>query len=345
SSPILRRQVTEQPIRRRSSRKPWPLWGPILIILGFLLSGVGGAGAYFAPVASAALHATSSHVAVGGASNHADAALLQGESSAAFTVLLLGSDDDAKFNGSNPLTQSMILVRIDPTQKAVTMLSIPRDFYLPIWSNGVEHGSAKLMTAFSVGGAEAAEESISRNFNIHIDNYIWIGLQGLVKVIDTVGGVDVVTTNPILDDFYPNDINSDNPYSYKRVAVLPGAQHMDGLEAMNYVRSRHSDLLGDIGRNFRQQQVLVALKAKAKALNAADLPSLTSTFSGQLKTDLELSRIPELLPVAIKVQPENIHQIVLNGYANGKMINDEDVLIPDVDRVNEKIHQYFPTTE
>src|SRR5205823_6087569 len=110
----------------------------------------------------------------------------------AFTVLLLGSDNDAKFKNGPPLTQSMILTRVNPAAKTVTMLSIPRDFYVPIWTRGVEHGQEKVMTAYHDGGAAGAVETVENDFGVHIDNYVWIGLQGLVKLIDLVGGVDVV---------------------------------------------------------------------------------------------------------------------------------------------------------
>jgi LCP family protein required for cell wall assembly len=227
------------------------------------------------------------------------------------------------------------------------MLSIPRDFYLPIWVNGSRQGYDKIMTAYSLGGAQAAEETVANNFNVKIDNYVWIGLAGLVKLIDTVGGVDVVPTNPVMDDYYPNDIGTSNPYGYHRVAVMPGPQHMNGSQAMEYVRSRHSDPNGDLGRSARQQQVLVALKAKAKGLNPADIPDLTATFNGELQTDIGITRVRDLLPIATHIQNQNITQIVLNGYATDSTIGTpsgpEQILVPNVYAVQAKIHQYFPT--
>src|SRR5207253_3579363 len=144
------------------------------------------------------------------------------------------------------------------------------------------------------GGAAAAVRTVEENFSVHIDNYVWIGLKGLIQLIDSLGGVDVVTSNPVMDDFYPNDINSGNPYGTYRVAVLPGAQHMDGVHAMQYVRSRHSDQRGDFGRSQRQQQVLLALRVKARYLNPANLPDLTAAFNGELKTDISIQEVRAL---------------------------------------------------
>src|SRR5207245_4730800 len=111
----------------------------------------------------------------------------------------LGSDDDGK--NKSPLTQSMILVRVDPASKHVTMLSIPRDLWVPL-STG---GSAKIDAAYAYGGAAAAIATVERNFHVHIDEYVWVGLKGLTRMIELLGGVDVVTSNPVLDDAYPDD--------------------------------------------------------------------------------------------------------------------------------------------
>src|SRR5205085_7001913 len=173
--------------------------------------------------------------------------------SGAFTVLLLGSDDDSKFQGDHVLTQSMILVRVIPATKQVIMLSIPRDLWVPL-STG---GTAKIDGAYSYGGAKAAIQTVQNDFGVHVNYYVWIGLLGLIRVIDAIGGVDVVTSNPVLDDYYPLDINTNSPYGYSRIAVLPGPQHLDGVHALQYVRSRHNDLQSDFGRSRRQQQVLL----------------------------------------------------------------------------------------
>ncbi|MBO0687908.1 MAG: LCP family protein, partial [Candidatus Dormibacteraeota bacterium] len=278
---------------RPASRHGQPLPKPglrlvVLVLTGFLLSGLGGAAAYFAPVLAAAATFTGGP-AVKQLTSPAPTATATAAGAPTgtvqpFTVLLLGSDNDQKFDGIPLLTQSMILVRVDPASKTVTMLSIARDLYVPI----VGGYSAKIDAAYADGGAQTAVQTVEQDFGVRVDNYVWIGLKGLIQLIDSVGGVDVVTSNPVMDDFYPNDINSPDPYGTQRVAVLPGAQHLDGIHAMQYVRARHSDLNGDFGRSARQQQVLLALRAKAKNVNPADLPNLVGALNGELKTDMSL---------------------------------------------------------
>lgn len=311
--------------------------GAVLTVLGFVLAGLGGAGAYFMPAVVAATQisdrsAVASTPTPGGAP--AQAGNLQ-----PFTVLLLGSDNDEKFTSGAYLTQSMILVRVDPAAKQVTMLSIPRDLWVPIPGAG----SAKIDAAYAYGGARTAIATVERNFHVRVDDYVWIGLEGLIKLIDMVGGVDVVTSNPVLDDFYPADINSKDPYGYTRVAVLPGPQHLDGASALQYVRSRHSDLRQDFGRSVRQQQVLLALRAKAKYLNPADIPDIAGAFNGQLKTSMSIERVRALLPVAAQIQPQDVRQVVLIGpYTSGAVIGGQDVLLPNWGYILPLVHQYFP---
>jgi LCP family protein required for cell wall assembly len=256
----------------------------------------------------------------------------------AFTVLLLGSDDDSKFSADHVLTQSMILVRVIPSTKTVIMLSIPRDLYVPL-STG---GSGKIDGAYSYGRAGAAIATVEENFGVKINDYIWVGLLGLIRVIDVIGGIDIVTSNPVLDDYYPLDINTNSPYGYQRIAVLGGPQHLDGVHALQYVRSRHNDLQSDFGRSRRQQQVLLAIRQKAKLLAPADVPGLASAIGGEIKTSISLDRVAGLLPLASSFDnPDSIHQIVLaSPYTRGGAPGGS--LYPNWGAILPLVHQYFP---
>ncbi|MBO0682132.1 MAG: LCP family protein [Candidatus Dormibacteraeota bacterium] len=341
----------DPPRRARASRHRQPLPKPglrlvALVLTGFLLSGLGGAAAYFAPVLAAAVSVTGGpaikQVKSPAAAATPTAAAAPASNVQAFTVLLLGSDNDQKFPADQLLTQSMILVRVDPASKSVTMLSIARDLYVPIAGFGME----KIDAAYADGGANGAQtavQTVEQDFGVRVDNYVWIGLKGLIQLIDSVGGVDVVTSNPVMDDFYPNDINSPDPNGFQRVAVLPGAQHLDGTHALQYVRARHSDLNGDFGRSARQQQVLLALRAKAKNINPADLPTLAGALNGELKTDMSLQQVRALLPIAAKIDPQQVRQITLLNYTQAATLDDgEEVEIPNWDMILPLVHQYFP---
>jgi LCP family protein required for cell wall assembly len=306
------------------------------------LSSAAGGFAYFLPAVQEAFDATSQVVDV---PSPTPSPLISTGSTpkptrppGAFTVLLLGSDNDTKFTGDHVLTQSMILVRVNPSTKKVVMMSIPRDLWVPLSTGGI----GKIDGAYSYGGAGAAIATVENNFGVHIDHYIWIGLAGLVHVIDAIGGVDVVASAPVLDDFYPKDLGTGNPYAYLRVAVMAGPQHMNGISALQYVRSRHNDLQSDFGRSQRQQQVLLALRAKAAGISAEDVPGLAAAMKGQIKTDMGLSNIASLLPIAGSLDLKNIQQIVLlSPYTQGCGCP-QGYVIPHWGPISNLVAQYFP---
>lgn len=327
---------------RASRRRLSPFRSLVIAAFAIALSAVSGGFAYFLPAAVTAWNITSQVVPVPSPS---PAEILFSPSPSAspvtpgaFTVLLLGSDDDSKFSKDHVLTQSMILVRVTPATKSVVMISIPRDLYVPLsvgWTG-------KIDGAYSYGGAGAAIATVQQNFGVKIDDYIWVGLLGLIHVIDAIGGIDVVTSNPVLDDYYPQDIDGGDPYGYKRVAVLAGPQHLNGRAAMEYVRSRHGDLQSDFGRSKRQQQVLTAIRQKSKQLAPEDVPTLATAIGGEVKTSIGIDKVARMLPLAASFDnPDSIQQFVLaSPYTRGGA--PDGSLYPNWGLILPLVHQYFP---
>ncbi len=312
----------------------------LLLAGGFALSGVAGVFAYFLPAISATLQSTG-HRTTG----HAGHSTLHnkpptgGTASNAFTVLLLGSDNDSKYISGHVLTQTMILVRVDPQNDTAVMLSIPRDLWVPL-SNG---GSAKIDAAYLEGGAAEAVQTVENNFQVQISYWAWIGLGGMVRLVDQLGGVNVAAQMPVLDDQYPYDLSGANPYAYQRIAVLPGPQRMDGTVALEYARSRHGDILEDIGRTQKQQPLLLDIKASAKILSVVDLPRLASALNGSIATDMSASQLPKLLPLARAIGGGKVTQLILySNYYSSEVIGGEDALVPYWPAINSLLRQYFP---
>jgi len=313
-----------------------------MAVIAVALSSAAGGCAYFLPAVQEAWDASNQVVVVPSPTPSLVAASPSAKPTprapGTFTVLLLGSDNDSKFIADHVLTQSMIVVRFNPSTKKVVMMSIPRDLWVPLSTGGI----GKIDGAYSYGGPGAAIATVENNFGIHIDDYIWIGLVGLVHVIDAIGGIDVVTSHPVLDDFYPRDIGGGSPYEYQRVAVMAGPQHMSGTQALQYVRSRHNDLQSDFGRSERQQQVLLALRAKAAGISAEDLPGLAASLKGQIKTSMGLSRIATLLPIVGILDLKNIQQLVLlSPYTHGCGCA-QGYVVPVWGAILPLVQQYFP---
>ncbi len=249
--------------RRPAKKRRYPIWARVVTAIMVVLILVGGGGFiyYQANFSSAVSNITSQQVQRSKGEENPN----QGRtgpilSGPRINILLLGSDTDQKFGTSSGgatvyLAQTDIIVTIDPTTKTVGMLSIPRDFYINIPG----YGMGKLDEAFAdgygmgqggfAGAVDLSRQTIQQDFGIPINYYAWVGLDGFIKVIDTVGGVDVDVTHPITDDTYPDDVgnHTGDIYAYKRLYIPPGPQHLSGPEALEYVRSRHADLVGDFG--------------------------------------------------------------------------------------------------
>ncbi len=302
--------------KKRKKRRV-PIWARVILVLVLIILLAGGAGAYYyetnfaAPVANITgqvVPRMKGDVNPNQNSTSGGGDILSG---GRINILLLGSDTDQKFNGDF-LAQTDIVVTIDPQTKYVGMLSIPRD----TWLNAAGgYGMMKLDQAYGRGGVGLSRATIYQDFGIPINYYGWVGLDGFIKVVNTVNGVDIDAFHPITDDNYPDDrAGSKNQYAYMRLYIAPGPQHMNGDTALEYVRSRHADLVGDFGRSQRQQQLLSALKLKLNNPSiVSELPQLANDLNGYVKTDMQLTDVFKLMNFARTINQSQIKQVVLDG--------------------------------
>jgi LCP family protein required for cell wall assembly len=316
----------------------------LLVVVGFLLSGMSGVVAYFLPALAAAFQATGqATLGKGGKSTLPTAnptSTPTPASGASFTVLLLGSDNDSKFEPGQVLTQTMILVRVDPSTHQAVMLSIPRDLWVPIASGG----SAKIDAAYLDGGAADAVQTVENNFDVPVNYWVWIGLGGLVSLVNQLHGVNIVGQMPILDDQYPVDLTGSNPYDNQRIAILPGPQRVNGVNALTYVRSRHGDILEDVGRSQKQQQLLVDIKAAASTLGIADIPHIAGSLGDEIRSSMSLTEVGSIAALAKDFSDGNVQQIVMlpPDYTSG-IIDSQDALAPNWSAINALVAKNFPT--
>lgn len=282
----------------------------------------------------------------------------------AWNILLMGSDNDGKYTFPALLTQVMMVVHIDTDTNSVTMVSIPRDSWVNVSGAGGMH---KIDQAFLLGanqthsfegGVRLARQTIEQDYSIPIDRYAWVGLSGFAKVIDTLGGVDIDIAHPVVDDTYPDDTGAGsdpgNPYAYKRLYLSPGPQHLNGLQALEYVRSRHADLVGDIGRTQRQQQILEALKQKLNTANIIEnLPQLLRDVTGQVYTDLSEQEMIAFANFGRTLAGQAIQHISLGpgqgsqDYGDYQSVFDpsinanQDVIVPNCQNIQPVVNRVF----
>ncbi len=216
-------------------------------------------------------------------------------------ILLLGSD--TRGTGEVARSDTMILVTINPETKQVSMLSIPRDLFVTI----PNYGKDRINAAYAYGstsdltGPGLAAATVEYNFGVTIDYFAEVDTTGLARIIDTLGGVTLDVPTPIKDDEYPGSGNN-----YLRVLFHTGLQHMNGVEAVQYARTRHDD--NDFARGDRQQQLLRALREQGVGLDL--LPKATqllNQLADTFRTDLSPSQVLALAKLGSTVRSKDIH--------------------------------------
>ena len=332
--------------RKPNKKRRIPIWAKVVLFsLLFLVVGVGGVAGYywffvFSPVVNNIVNKPVARLKGDEDPNvtRNGTDILSG---GRINILLLGSDTDQKFSNGSYLAQTDIVITIDPATNSVGMLSIPRDFYINVPGSGMH----KLDEAYGLGGVALSRLTIYQDFGIPINYYAWVGLDGFVKVIDTVGGVDVDVIHPITDDNYPDDVgnNTSDIYALKRLYIAPGPQHLSGQTALEYVRSRHADLVGDFGRSARQQEVLSQLKTKLNNSNIiGKLPAIASDLNGYVKTDMQLTDVFKLLNFARSIDQNKINRAILGPpYSASGMVGNESVVFPNCEKIVPVIAQMF----
>ncbi|BDI31063.1 hypothetical protein CCAX7_31140 [Capsulimonas corticalis] len=191
-------------------------------------------------------------------------------------LMVIGRDYDYSNSDQIIKTQArsdmLMMARIDFDQKKISFLSIPRDTRadIPGW------GVGKINAAHAHGGPALTEQTVQNNFGIPTEKYAAIDFQGFEEAIDQLGGVDLNVDKKM---------DYDDNWGHLHIHLKPGMQHLNGQQAMGFVRFRHSD--SDLIRVQRQQALLAALKAKLlDPRTLAALPNLLGTLDRHLSSDM-----------------------------------------------------------
>lgn len=218
------------------------------------------------------------------------------------------------------LTDSMMVVSIDPVGETATIVSLPRDLVrVPLGDGNVFGPKLNSLMAyadrhpedFPQGGMRALEDAVGALLGIEIHYYAKIDFFGFVELVDAVGGVDVNVTKAFYDETY--DGIGVNPKGVKGWGVEVGLQHFSGWEALAYSRARKADGESDFTRAARQQEVLLALRDRIMSDGSLlmRLPELLDAFGDLVTTDLPSDRLPDLAAIADGMEDDAIFRAVL----------------------------------
>lgn len=199
-----------------------------------------------------------------------------------FYTLLLGSDSregnattgNATEQGDNQRSDVMMLIRVDPIAKQLTMVSIPRD--TPIYDEEGNH--MRINEAYNQGGARASVEAVSALTGVNIAHVVEVRFSDLQKIVDDLGGVTV---------YVDMELSGKDALTGEWITLEPGEQEIDGQQAQIFARSRKAyEENQDVHRQNNVRELGMAILKKALDRPVADLPSTIMTLASCVDTDM-----------------------------------------------------------
>jgi LCP family protein required for cell wall assembly len=245
--------------------------------------------------------------------------LLRGEENGRVNILLLGAAGEHKPGGN--LTDTVMIMSIDTKNKKVALLSLPRDLYVQIPST---QSYTKINSLYPIGikqgdGVGLVKEAVSKITGINLNYYVVMDFDGFKKVVDDIGGINVISERDIYDTRYPGP-----NYSYETFSLSKGFHVLDGDTALKYVRERHADPEGDFGRAKRQQQVIQSVKNKVFSMqtlfNVVALNNVMNTLGSSLKTDIAFDNIGSFISLSKEVDMQNINNMVVDAWQKDSLL-------------------------
>ena len=262
-----------------------------------------------------------------------------------FNAVLLGSGGDGHSGGS--LTDSIIVVHVDSKEKKAAIISVPRDLYVP--------GNRKINAEVSVNGLDSIKSVLQGVTGFSIDKYASVDFNSLIKLIDSLGVIEVEVPKTFSDNFYPikgkeNELcgksaeevaSLHQKYSgfelekqftcrYEQIHFDKGLTKIGGSDALKFARSRHGD--SDFGRSERQFAILTGIVKKLSTQSPfKSIEDAFESLSKLVKTDLSLEETLALFDVygnPEKYEVTYVHLTDQNVLVSGKSTIGEYILLP-----------------
>ena len=224
-------------------------------------------------------------------------------------------------------SDTLFVLMMDPKSKDVSMLSIPRDTRVKIKGQGWD----KINHAYAYGGVNLTRETVQNLLGIKINNYVTVNFQGFKDLVDAVGGIDIDVEKRM---YYYDD------WDGFKIDLQPGMQHMDGKQAIQYVRYRDEE--GDIGRIERQQKFMAAVYKKMTSVSIVPrLPALLKQLHTMIKTDLSVSEMVDFARAMSTMMKEKQEQGGSSGLkaamvpGTPEYIDDISYWLPDIPKLRQ----------
>jgi LCP family protein required for cell wall assembly len=242
------------------------------------------------------------------------------------TILMLGTDHASGSGRTGDFhSDSIMLLRTDPSHHRLYYLSIPRDLQVPIPGGGTQ----KINAAFQIGGPALAIRTIRQFTGIDIDHVMVVNFSDFKDLINSLGGIEVTVPKPIrsnrFDCPYPTQARCDKWQGWRFEA---GRQHMNGERALIYSRIRENRLNAadtDITRGQRQQQVMQATLSKlASPSTFVRLPFRGGDLLKPLATDMSAAQFVQLGWVKFRAGSTLHCRLGGKDYGDGYITGDQE---------------------
>lgn len=237
---------------------------------------------------------------------------LQGKEDGRINILLLGKAGK-NYPGQN-LTDTIMIASFDTHSGRASLLSLPRDLYVPIENSS---SYTKINALYALGSDknpfDVVRPGIENITDLTLHYAVMVDYKAFISVINAIGGIHVMVERDIYDTRFPGP-----NYSYTTFELKKGFHKLDGETALKYVRERHSDPRGDFGRVERQQQTLKAVKNKIFStgtyLNPIIISKLLSSLEDNVRTDITLQEIESFIELAKQTDLENMEMVVVDAW-------------------------------
>lgn len=210
-------------------------------------------------------------------------------------IALLGIDARSDTFGTGNRSDCIMILSLNEKTKDVKIASVYRDTYLNIDGHGLD----KVTHAYSYGGPKLALNTLNKNLDLNITEFVAINFDTVRVVVDSIGGVEIPIDSQEVKyiNGYINGLNKQFGTSSANITT-PGTYKLDGVQALAYSRIRYTDG-GDYKRTERMRDVFMAVFKKAKTMNISELNNLANTILPHVSTNISENEIMGMIPKAI----------------------------------------------
>ena len=217
-----------------------------------------------------------------------------------FIVAVSGNDtwDYDEMDTSKNIARSDVnmLVVVNPLTKKVLIINIPRDTYVPLWGNT---SAMDKLTHATIYGMDTWEQTINSLLNIKINYFVRINFQSFVNIVDAVGGIDIDNPDEMSISYVAFDKTTGKPHGV-RYTYQAGRIHLNGEQALGYVRERKSLAQGDVARTNHQAIAIKGLIDKVTQVSIiTKINDLLDAINGTFITDININKIYALVQMQL----------------------------------------------